>query len=68
MGKPIVGEVVVLPFPQSDLQTGKRRPGLVVANLKGDDLIPLPDYLAVPVRWLFPLADKIRFSAGQFES
>jgi len=39
MGKPVVGEVVVLPFPQSDLQVGKRRPALVVAELAGDDLI-----------------------------
>ena len=38
MGKPLVGEVVVLPFPQTDLQAGKR-PALVVANLTGDDLI-----------------------------
>lgn len=39
MGKPVAGEVVVLPFPQTDLQAGKRRPALVVANLSGDDLI-----------------------------
>ena len=39
MGKPLVGEVVVLPFPQTNLQSGKRRPALVVANLPGDDLI-----------------------------
>lgn len=39
MGKPVVGEVVVLPFPQTDLQAGKRRPALVVADLAGDDLI-----------------------------
>ena len=39
MGKPLVGEVVVLPFPQTDLQAGKRRPALVVANLTGDDVI-----------------------------
>lgn len=39
MGKPLVGEVVVVPFPQTDLQVGKRRPALVVANLAGDDLI-----------------------------
>lgn len=38
MGKPVVGEVVVLPFPQTDLQAGKRRPALVVADLTGDDL------------------------------
>lgn len=39
MGKPVVGEVVVLPFPQTDLQAGKRRPALVVADLRGDDVI-----------------------------
>lgn len=39
MGKPVIGEVVVLPFPQTNLQTGKRRPALVVADLPGDDLI-----------------------------
>jgi mRNA interferase MazF len=39
MGKPLVGEVVVLPFPQTNLQSGKRRPALVVADLAGDDVI-----------------------------
>lgn len=39
MGKPVIGEVVVLPLPQTDLQAGKRRPALVVADLTGDDLI-----------------------------
>jgi PemK-like, MazF-like toxin of type II toxin-antitoxin system len=39
MGKPLIGEVVVLPFPQTNLQSGKRRPALVVADLNGDDLI-----------------------------
>ncbi len=39
MGKPLVGEVVVLPFPQTNLQPGKRRPALVVATLRGHDLI-----------------------------
>ena len=39
MGKPVAGDVVVLPFPQTNLQAGKRRPALVVANLVGDDLI-----------------------------
>jgi len=39
MGKPVVGEVVVLPFPQTNLKAGKRRPALVVADLVGDDLI-----------------------------
>lgn len=39
MGKPIAGEVVVLPFPQTDLKTGKPRPALVLVDLPGDDLI-----------------------------
>jgi mRNA interferase MazF len=39
MGKPLIGEVVVLPFPQTNLQSGKRRPALVVADLAGDDLV-----------------------------
>lgn len=39
MGKPLAGDVVVLPFPQANLQVGKRRPALVVAHLAGDDLI-----------------------------
>ena len=39
MGKPVIGDVVVLPFPQTNLQSGKRRPALVVADLPGDDLI-----------------------------
>ena len=39
MGKLVIGEVVVLPFPQTNLQSGKRRPALVVADLVGDDLV-----------------------------
>ena len=39
MGKPLAGEVVVLPFPQTNLQAGKRRPALVVAELTGDDVV-----------------------------
>lgn len=39
MAKPVAGEIVVLPFPQSDLKTGKRRPALVLATLPGDDLV-----------------------------
>jgi len=39
MGKPVAGEVVVLPLPQTDLLPGKRRPALVVAELVGNDLI-----------------------------
>lgn len=39
MGKPVAGEVVVLPLPQTDLTPGKRRPALVVADLPDDDVI-----------------------------
>jgi mRNA interferase MazF len=34
-----VGEIVVVPFPQTNLQVGKRRPALVVADCPGNDLI-----------------------------
>ena len=33
------GDVVVVPFPFSDLTQAKRRPALVVAVLEGDDLL-----------------------------
>ena len=33
------GDVVVVPFPFSDLTDAKRRPALVLASLDGDDLI-----------------------------
>jgi mRNA interferase MazF len=39
VGKPVAGDIVVLPFPQTNLQIGKRRPALVVVDLTGDDLI-----------------------------
>ncbi len=35
----VKGDIVVLPFPFSDLTISKNRPCLVVATLKGDDLI-----------------------------
>ena len=37
MGFFVKGDVVVLPFPFSDLSGNKRRPALVVAALPGDD-------------------------------
>jgi len=39
MGKFVKGDVVVIPFPFSDLSGSKRRPALVVADLHGDDVI-----------------------------
>jgi mRNA interferase MazF len=35
----VKGEIVVVPFPFSDLTQSKRRPALVVAVLSGDDLV-----------------------------
>jgi len=35
----VKGDVVVLPFPFSDLSASKRRPALVVAALQGNDVI-----------------------------
>jgi len=35
----VKGDVVVVPFPFSDLTQAKRRPALVIAELQGDDLL-----------------------------
>jgi mRNA interferase MazF len=35
----VKGDVVVVPFPFSDLTRAKRRPALVIAELEGNDLI-----------------------------
>ena len=35
----VKGEVVVVPFPFSDLSNSKKRPALVLADLIGDDII-----------------------------
>jgi len=35
----VKGDVVVVPFPFSDLSQSKRRPALVVTDLEGDDII-----------------------------
>jgi mRNA interferase MazF len=39
LGQFVRGDVVVLSFPFSDLSQTKRRPALVIAALKGDDVI-----------------------------
>jgi mRNA interferase MazF len=39
MAKFIKGDIVVIPFPFSDLSQSKRRPALVIATLEGDDAI-----------------------------
>ena len=35
----VKGDIVVVPFPFSDLTKSKRRPALVITELEGDDLI-----------------------------
>ena len=39
MARFVKGDIVVVPFPFSDLSHAKRRPALVVAELEGDDII-----------------------------
>lgn len=39
MAKFVKGDVVVIPFPFSDLSQSKRRPAMVVAPLEGNDVI-----------------------------
>jgi len=39
MARPVAGEIVILPFPQTNLNPGKRRPALVIMSLPLGDLI-----------------------------
>ena len=39
MGQFVKGDVVVIPFPFTDLSGDKKRPAFVVADLPGDDII-----------------------------
>ena len=39
MEKLVKGDVIVIPFPFSDLSGLKKRPAVVVATLQGDDII-----------------------------
>jgi mRNA interferase MazF len=64
MGKFVKGDVVVVPFPFSDLSANKRRPALVIAALTGDDVIlcqittqSATDSYAIPI-------SKADFSSG----
>jgi len=39
MGNFIKGDVIIIPFPFTDLSGAKKRPAFVVADLQGDDII-----------------------------
>jgi mRNA interferase MazF len=39
MGKFVKGDIVVIPFPFSDLSASKNRPALILADLPGNDVI-----------------------------
>ena len=56
MGKFVKGDIVVIPFPFSDLSDSKKRPALVLADLEGEDIIlcqitskPIRDSYAIPI-------------------
>jgi len=40
----VKGDIVVLPFPFTDLSATKKRPALIIATLQGDDLIVLIEF------------------------
>ena len=56
MGEFVKGDVVIIPFPFTDLSGNKKRPAFVVADLPGDDIIVCQitskaksDSLALPI-------------------
>ena len=55
MARFVKGDVVVVPFPFSDLTEAKRRPALVAASPSGDDLI-LCQITSQPIRDGYALA------------
>lgn len=63
MARFVKGDVVVVPFPFSDLTQAKRRPALVVAELAGDDLV-LCQITSQTVRDSYA----IRLGDGDFEA
>ena len=55
MGRFVKGDIVIMPFPFSDLSASKKRPALVIASLVGDDVI-LCQITSRPIRDRYALA------------
>ncbi len=69
MGAFVKGDVVVAPFPFSDLSATKKRPALVVAELAGDDVILCQiTSRFVGDGYTIPLADQDFVSGGLRQS
>ena len=64
MGRFVKGDIVIIPFPFSDLSATKKRPALVVASLAGDDVI-LCQITSQPIRDRYAQAiEEKDFSSG----
>ncbi len=67
MAKFVKGDVVVVPFPFSDLTQSKRRPALVISALEGDDAI-LCQITSKAIKDKYSIAlDDIDFEAGSLK-
>lgn len=65
MGAFVTGNVVVAPFPFSDLSAAKKHPAVVVATLTGDDVILCQiTSQAVSDSYAVPLTDRDFTSGG----
>ena len=65
MGAFVKGDVVVAPFPFSDLSATKKRPALVLATLTGEDVILCQiTSQAVADSYAVPLVDRDFTSGG----
>lgn len=65
MGAFVTGDVVVAPFPFSDLSAAKKRPALVVATFTGNDIILCQiTSQAVADSYAVPLLDRDFMSGG----
>jgi mRNA interferase MazF len=65
MGTFVKGDVVVAPFPFSDLSAAKKRPALVVATLTGNDVILCQiTSQVVADSYVVPLTDRDFTSGG----